>query len=105
MKKIFYIYDTVEEHSIGFFEGKNFGVVVRNNYKIFSQINKHYDTDWKVYEVGEVVKDNENTPVLFYDEYIIHDFSEFETPEEIAKPMSPEEVKALQVQQEGLTQK
>lgn len=102
MKKIFYIYDSVEEHSIGFFVGKNFGIVMRNNYKIFSQINKHYTTDWKVYEVGE--EDcGDGSLLTFYKDFIEHDFSEFTTPEEEVRPMSPEELDALKKQKDGLT--
>ncbi|MCZ2856781.1 MAG: hypothetical protein O2U62_06775 [Candidatus Bathyarchaeota archaeon] len=97
-KKVFLITDEVEERTVAYYEAPNFGIVVRNNYKMFEKINPNYQTDWKVFEVGVYAKGA--VIPLFYtdDKYIIHHWNEFNFPEEVVQKMNDSEQKKLQAQ-------
>lgn len=97
MKKLFYIYDSVEEVNIGYFECQSIDVLLRNNAKAFSQICPHYTDDWKFYCLG-------NPPKPVNDELIISfghkalkpiDITSSAEVERSSTPMTPDEVDKL----------
>lgn len=52
MKKLFYIYDSVEEVNVGYFECQSLDILLRNNGKIFAQMSPHYVEDWSFFCLG-----------------------------------------------------
>lgn len=98
-KKVFLIVDDVEERTVAYYEAPNFAIVIRNNYKVFEKINPNYQSDWKVYEIGEY-QPGEILPVFLVSicDYIPHSWSEFNFPEEVVQKMSDSEQKQLQSQ-------
>lgn len=97
-KKVFLITDEVEERTVAYYEAPNFGIVVRNNYKMFEKINPNYQTDWKIYEIG-YYDGADLIPSFFHREgYAVHHWNEFNFPEEVVQKMSDSEQKKLQSQ-------
>lgn len=60
MKKLFYVYDSVEEVNVGYFECQSLDILLRNNAKIFSQMSPHYVDDWRFYCLGPSPKPTNN---------------------------------------------
>lgn len=56
MKKLFYVYDSVEEVNVGYFECQSLDVLLRNNAKVFAQMSPHYVDDWQFYCLGHCPK-------------------------------------------------
>lgn len=97
MKKLFYIYDSVEEVNIGYFECQSLDVLLRNNGKIFSQMSPHYVEDWRFYCLGNSPKPvndglNLDFAIGTLSPIDITSSSQVERP---STPMTPEEVKKL----------
>lgn len=65
MKKLFYVYDSVEEVNVGYFECQSLDVLLRNNAKIFAQMSPHYVDDWKFYCLGNAPKPTQDDSGLY----------------------------------------
>lgn len=97
MKKLFYVYDSVEEVNVGYFECQSLDILLRNNGKIFSQMSPHYFDDWKFYCLGNSPKPTDDGLNLGFEVKTlkpidISSFSEVELP---STPMTPDEVEKL----------
>lgn len=104
MKKLFYVYDSVEEINIGYFEAQSLDVLLRNNAKAFAQLCPHYVDDWKFYCLGSSPKPTNNGFNLDLFEFLETDtlkpidITSSSEVELASTPMTPEEVEKLKSQ-------
>lgn len=101
-RKVFLVVDDVACMTVGYYECPNAGILIRNNYKYFEKMNPYYKDDWRIFEVGEYTE-NGNLNFYSYDSFITHPWSEFNYPEEPAKPLSDSEKVSLSSQRSGIT--
>lgn len=99
-RKVFWVHDSVNNITVSYYECPSAGILIRNNFKYFEKMNPYYKEDWRIVEVGCM---NESNVPVFYDteSFVFHDWSEYNYPEEVAKPLSPEEGAALRNQPSG----
>lgn len=101
MKKLFYVYDSVEEVNVGYFECQSLDVLLRNNAKIFAQMSPHYVDDWKFYCLGYSPKPTDDVFNLdlfkCLDTDIIEpiDITSSDAVELASSPMTSDEVEKL----------
>lgn len=100
MKKLFYVYDSVEEVNVGYFECQSLDVLLRNNGKVFAQMSPHYVEDWKFYCLGNPPKPVDGGSNLYFgsshlEPIDITSSAEVECP---STSMTPDEVEKLKAQ-------
>lgn len=100
MKKLFYVYDSVEEVNVGYFECQSLDILLRNNGKTFSRMSPHYVDDWKFYDLGNAPKPTDGWLNLDFEFKPLEpiDIRSSAAVELPSTPMTPEEVDKLKSQ-------
>lgn len=100
MKKLFYVYDSVEEVNVGYFECQSLDVLLRNNGKIFAQMSPHYVDDWTFFCLGNAPKPHKEGLLFDFDTGCLQpiDIKSSVGVEKESTPMSPDEVEKLKSQ-------
>lgn len=100
MKKLYYVYDSVEEVNIGYFECQSLDVLLRNNGKVFAQMSPHYVDDWRFYCIGNSPKpDGDSLNLDFiYGTLEPIDIKSSALVERPSTPMEAEEIEKLKLE-------
>lgn len=97
MKKLFYVYDSVEEVNVGYFECQSLDILLRNNAKIFAKMSPHYVEDWSFFCLGNAPRLDKNGLLFDFDTGCLQpiDIKSSVNVECQSNPMTPDEVEKL----------
>lgn len=100
MKKLFYVYDSVEEVNVGYFECQSLDVLLRNNGKIFAKMSPHYVDDWRFYCLGDLPRPHDDELIISFGHKALKpiDIRSSAAVELPSTPMTSEEVEELKSQ-------